>query len=260
MRKLIFTRGNAKLDSQILTFSLPAGWSCPGASLCQSKIVKKSDGSYRVQDGSKCKFRCFAATDEAKYPTVRKSRWHNFNLLKRAGTTGKMAELINNSLPDSLFPIVVRIHVAGDFFNQSYFDAWLKVAQSRPLDLFYAYTKTIPFWINRKKKIPHNFKLTASIGGKFDNLVGVHKLKNARVVYSIREAETLKLPIDHDDRHAFRDMGNFALLLHGSQPAGTIESKAWTTLKKQGKGGYHNQKKGRLISKMSGGIPGHNRA
>ena len=44
---------------------------------------------------------------------------------------------------------VVRVHDSGDFFSQEYFDAWLEVARGRPRTRFYAYTKSLPFWVAR---------------------------------------------------------------------------------------------------------------
>lgn len=244
---LRFTQGNAKLDKAISTFSLPAGHSCPGANLCHSKTVpmKKNPCGYGVQDGPNCQFRCFAATDEAKYPNVRLARWHNFNILKQAKTVQKMTVLILASLPDSKFNLPVRLHVAGDFFSQDYFDAWIEVAKQRPGSTFYAYTKSIPFWIARLNCMPHNFKLVASLGGKWDHLVTLHGLKCAKVVYTVAEAHRLGLEIDHDDSHAYGNSGNFALLLHGTQPKGTTAAEAWKALKRAGIGGYRFQKDAR---------------
>lgn len=243
---LKFTNGNAKLDG-IPIFSLPAGWACPGAHACQSRTVshKENVGGFGVQDGPACQFRCFAATDESKYPTTREARWHNFILLKDAKTIPVMVNLIQSSLPTNRWGAPIRLHVAGDFFSQAYFDAWIVIAKRSPKQVFYAYTKSLPFWVARLDQIPSNFRLTASKGGKWDALIEQYNLKCARVVYSTEEADKLNLEIDHDDSHAFGTGGDFALLLHGTQPAGSLAAKAWSSLKSQGIGGYHNQKMGR---------------
>jgi hypothetical protein len=82
--------------------------------------------------------------------------------------------------------------------------------------------------------IRNNFLLTASIGGKYDNLIPQLGLRSAKVVFAENEAG--KLPIDHDDSHAATKGGNFALLLHGIQPKG---SDAATALKElRGVGSY----------------------
>lgn len=230
MELLKFSKGNAKLDKSIHTFSLPSGWTCPSAKDCLSKADQKTG---KITDGNETKFRCFSASQEALYPSVRKQRWHNFNLLR---TTDNMAELISKSLPKKAK--IIRIHVAGDFFSQAYMDAWIEVAKQRPDILFYAYTKSLNFWQNRVNDIPNNFRLTASEGGKNDNLITKLGLKFATVVFSEDEAKKLKLEIDHDDTHAYNGDKSFALILHGVQPGGTPAAKALSALKSQGITGY----------------------
>lgn len=243
--KLKFGSGNSKLAPNIFTFSLPAGYSCPGASNCLSKAVKQPAGNFKLVDGPKTEIRCFAAIDEALKPAVRLARWHNFNVLKSAKTTEAMASLIQDSLPTVRWKYIIRIHVSGDFFSQAYFDAWMTVARNNPKTLFYAYTKSLAFWSNRLDSIPDNMKLTASGGGKWDKLINQNNFRWARVVLSEGEAEALGLEIDHDDSHAYEGNDNFALLLHGTQPAGSAAAFAWAELKKIGKAGYHNHKRGR---------------
>jgi hypothetical protein len=155
-----------------------------------------------------------------------------------------MADLIGASLPKQ---DIVRIHVGGDFFNQNYFDAWILVSERNPDKIFYAYTKSLHFWLSRFEKLGRagtvNFKLTASRGGKQDDLISEFNLKEAVVVFTEEQAEEKGLIIDHDDTLAYLQDESFALLLHGAQPAGSDASKALQVLKKQGKGGYNKKKK-----------------
>ena len=133
---------------------------------------------------------------------------------------------------------MVRIHVSGDFYSQSYFDAWCKVARARPDMTFYAYTKSLRFWVARLDEIPPNLILTASAGGRYDALILEHGLRYARVVFSEDEAVKAGLELDHDDSHAQKHGPNFALLLHGTQPAGSEASKALVQLRRKGFTGY----------------------
>ena len=234
-------KGNAKLEKLggiVYTFSLPSGHSCPFAQDCLSKAVV-TNGKVAIQDGPKTQFRCFSATQEVVYTGVRDQRQHNFDLLKAAKTTAKMVELIEKSLPKQA--TVIRIHVGGDMFNQNYFNAWRDVAKLHPSVVFYAYTKSLPYWVNQIHDIPKNFKLNASKGGRHDELIAKHNLKYAEVVYSEPEALVKGLEIDHDDAHAFLQDKSFALLLHGVQPKGSIAAKALKELK--GIGSYSKPKK-----------------
>ncbi len=236
---LKFGKGNAKLGSRIRTFSLPSGWTCPGAKECKSKVVITKEGKRKVKDGPFTKFRCFSASNEALFPAVYNARQHNFKELKAVNRSlPKTARLIQDSLPGRTK--WVRIHVAGDFYSQLYFDAWIVVANRNPDILFYAYTKSIPYWLKRLHKIPDNLLLTASFGGQYDALVKTNNLRYAKVVFTEAEAFKLDLEIDHDDSHAYTPGGSFALLLHGTQPKGSEAAKA--KVKLAGKGSYSNKK------------------
>jgi len=226
MRTLLkFQKGNAKLDKKIYTFSLPAGHSCPFANDCLSKSDRLTG---KLTDGPNTQFRCFAASAEAVYKNVRLARWHNFDLLKKL-TTDQAANLILASLPKKAN--IVRIHVSGDFFNESYFMAWLQVAKLKPEVLFYAYTKSLIYWVNYIKEIPGNLVLNASEGGKLDAKISEHGLKFAKVVYSPEQAQELGLLIDHTDEAAYKTKESFALLIHGQQPKGSKASQSIKDLK-----------------------------
>jgi hypothetical protein len=236
MIKLYFGFGNSKLADFVATFSLPAGFTCPCASECLSKSDRFTG---QITDGPETRFRCFAATNEARATTVRNARWRNFELLKKARTVQGMADLIQQSLPFGVQK--VRIHVSGDFFSETYFLAWLNVAVNNPAIVFYAYTKRCGFMAKYRKQLPSNFRLTASKGGKEDSLIVKHNLKYAEVVFSTEEARRKGLEIDHDDSHAIDSKESFALLLHGTQPAGTTAGEAWKEIKKT-VGGYDRNK------------------
>lgn len=224
MIKLKFGSGNAKLGKRIATFSLPAGHSCPFALDCLAKVYRVNGKSY-LKDGKQTVFRCFAASQEVLYTPVFKARQANFKALKSLNEH-EMASLIQLSLPKN---DIIRVHVSGDFFSQAYFNAWQTVARNNPDRLFYAYTKALSFWMAGNQA--DNFVLTASKGGKLDHMIEKYGLRFAEVVYSEKEAEEKDLPIDHDDSHAMKASGNFALLIHGTQPKGSIAAKTVYALK-----------------------------
>ena len=219
---------------QIYSFSLPSGYSCPFAHDCATKSNKING---KITDGKYTKYRCFSATDEARSTTARKSRWHNFDTLKKLNKN-EMVEVINASIPPKME--LCRIHVGGDFFNQKYFDAWLEVCKLNPSIIFYAYTKSIPYWVNRINEIPENLELNASRGSRVDDLIDTHKLKTAEVVFSLAEAKQKNLEIDHNEYHAIKSKNSFALLIHGTQPKNSSASEAIKNLKKNNiKYSYH---------------------
>ena len=229
-------------NRKIYSLDLLSGWSCPHAKDCLSKAMVQDNGKRKIKDGKDTKFRCFSASQEVQYTNVYNSRKHNFDLLRNLDYD-EMVELIHDSLPKDAG--IVRIHVAGDFFSRDYMHAWYTVALLNPRILFYAYTKSLRFWVGGISEFPEiwNFVLTASYGGRDDHMIDEFNLRSAKVVFSEAEAEELGLAIDHDDSHAakpsLRD-NSFALLIHGTQPAG---SEASTALKKlKGKGSYSRKK------------------
>jgi hypothetical protein len=237
---LRFSKGNAKLDKRIWTFSLPSGHTCPGAKEC---LARANPETGHITDGLHAKYRCFSASAESAFPSVRKSRHNNHDLLIacRSNVT-KLADLIRRSLPKN--PEIVRIHVGGDFYSQAYFDAWLKVIAENPETLFYAYTKSLKFWVARRDDIPENFSLIASRGGRYDYLIAAHKLRDVVVVF--HPDEVGERVIDHDDSLVWnpsnRDV-KVALLIHGQQPKGSKSGAATKRLRDEGVA--HNYGKGK---------------
>jgi len=253
---LKFSKANAKIQAlskvpaiaqfltgkrKVYSLDLLSGYSCPHAKECLSKVVV-IDNKKHIQDGPLTQFRCFSASQEVIYTPVYNMRKHNFEELRTLSYID-MFKLISESMPHNLG--ICRIHVAGDFFNQNYFDAWLNIAQQNPSKLFYAYTKSLLFWLRRKADIPSNFVLTASYGGKLDSIITEDNLRYAKIVYSEAEAISDNLAIDHTDEHAANpetSQQSFALMIHGIQPKGSLSSKAISVLKRNGVKYSYNRK------------------
>lgn len=216
---------------KIYSLDLLSGHSCPFAQDCLSKVIV-DNGKRKIQDGPHTKFRCFSASQEVLFPDLYNLRSGNFTNLRQL-SFHEMVKLIESSLPPNLG--VCRLHVGGDFFNPAYFYAWVNVARNHSDRLFYAYTKSLSYWMKHRSEIPDNLVLTASYGGRLDNLISLHGLRYSKVVYSEPQAEILGLEIDHDDSHAAdpqkRDQ-SFALLVHGTQPKGSEASQALQLLRK----------------------------
>jgi hypothetical protein len=236
MIKLNFQLGNAKLKKDTCIFSIPAGHTCKFAKDCRSCADKVTG---KIKDGPDTKFRCYATGAECLFPNIRKSRWDNFELLKQAKTAIGMAKLIEDALLTKKNIKLVRFHQSGDFWSQSYFDAWLMVAQQHPEWIFYGYSKALTYWVKRLSLIPSNFKIVASRGGTHDYLIDIFGLRSVRVVFSEREAKRKwHLELDHDDTHCWKGNKDFAVLLHGQQPKNSIAAKKWYHIMHFGQGGY----------------------
>ena len=245
---LKFSAANAKIEAlqgveslkpylegrKVYSFDLLSGYSCPFANECLSKATVNSEGKRKIKDGPNTKFRCFSASQEVQYTNVYNLRSNNFDTLRKLDIREMIKEILA-VMPKDMG--VCRIHVAGDFFNEDYFYAWLVIANLNPHILFYAYTKSLRYWIANVDFVDHlpNFVLTASYGGRDDNLIEKHDLRNTTVVFSEEQAWKLGLSIDHDDSHAADPaMKNqdFALLIHGTQPKETEAAEALKLLRK----------------------------
>ena len=231
---------------KIYSLDLLSGYSCPFAKACLSKAVDGQNHKRHIVDGPENEFRCFSASQEVQYTNVYNSRKHNFDALRGLHLNDMIHEL-NQSMPDNLG--ICRIHVAGDFFSPDYMFAWINMAMMHSDRLFYAYTKSLSYWLKYQEYTDKvdNFVLTASYGGRNDNMIAEHNLRSAKVVFS--ESEAGDLDIDHDDSHAARPSlknQDFALLIHGTQPKGTTAAEALKALK--GKGSYTRK---RNLTKVS---------
>lgn len=220
--------------AKIYSFDILSGVDCPFAFNCKSQAEVQEDGSRRIKDGPDTKFRCFSASQEVLFTNVYNSRKRNHDAIHELETSDAMADALCDALPKNAG--VVRIHVSGDMFSNNYFLAWIKVAERNPNVLFYAYTKSLIYWIRNRERVPYNLVLTASYGGRNDHLIEEHNLRSAKVVFSRQEAANLGLEIDNDDSHACdpsKANQDFALLIHGVQPKGSEAAKALNILKRE---------------------------
>lgn len=215
----------SKMSGKFYSFStMSGGINCPYAKECKSQAIQVGD-RWKIQDGPHTVFRCFSASQEVLFPAVRNQRIHNSQLytLLAQNKDAAMDSLLNSIPKDAA---LIRVNVAGDIPTQPAFDLWNDVASLLPNVRFYAYTKSLPFWVKRLNSIAPNFILTASFGGWKDELISLYNLRYAKVVNSEYQARKLGLKIDHTDEMAAFPGPSFALLVHGIQPAGSMAANA----------------------------------
>ncbi len=187
-----FVKNTKYYTGVVYEWNLPTGHTCPFASECLVKVNRQT-GKF---DNKSNLYRCYSANPE-RFPSVREHRWNNFEYV------------LNGNKP--ILPKdckSVRIHASGDFFNQKYFDMWLEIAMENPNIEFWAYTKSLKYWVNRINNIPNNLILTASYGGKNDELIQEYNLKHSIVIKQPKE----DMPIDVNDDYARKPNVNFYLL------------------------------------------------
>lgn len=195
MESYKFVKNKKYYSGVVYEWNLPTGTTCPFALECKV-TVDRMTGKFDVKKGA---YRCYAASPE-RFPGVREHRWRNFEYVKNGGIP---------ELPKDCKSL--RIHAAGDFFNQAYFDMWINLASSNPEVEMWAYTKSLQYWVNRINDIPDNLVLTASYGGRQDHLIEEYNLKNV-IVYPTKADVPKNRPIDNNDDWARVPDVNFALL------------------------------------------------
>ena len=129
-----FTKNASYYTGTVYEWNLPTGTTCPYADECKV-TVNRITGWFKINKGGR--FKCYAASAE-RYPAVRHSRWQNYDYLKAGGVP---------ILPPDCKAL--RIHAAGDFYSQQYFDLWLQLAADNPAVEMWAFTKLVRFWVAR---------------------------------------------------------------------------------------------------------------
>jgi hypothetical protein len=224
-----FSRGNSKLPDSTLTFSLPAGHTCPGARACRA-MADRATG--KITDGDGQLFRCYEASIENFRPAVRSNRWRNYDLLRGVTTSTDMAELLLAGIAAARDHKAthVRWFTGGDLYSRTLLQGVLKAAEGTPELSHYFYSKSLALLApgHRLIAMPTNVRVTASYGGVFDQMIrsGVFP-RTARVVNTYDEAARYTIPIDFNDRLAWQDEPtHFCHLTHGSQRPGSAAGRA----------------------------------
>jgi hypothetical protein len=128
-----------------------------------------------------CATLCYARNGTYAFPAVRAA--HERNLLLVLDHLPAWERRMQRELRHSRYRgRHVRIHDSGDFFSDSYLEAWLRIMRLSPWATFYAYTKEV----SRFKRLvepdpPPNFLWIYSLGGKEDVLIDRTRDRHADV-------------------------------------------------------------------------------
>jgi hypothetical protein len=173
-----------------------------------------------------CRGVCYAKQGTYRFKNVVAARHHNLTHSQRSDFAdhiiADLAALVVKT-PRKRKPYnVVRLHDAGDFYSQSYLDAWCKVAAAYPDVIFYAYTKSLHLDLS---VAPSNLRITQSLGGKYDNLVNLGKPHSR--IFSNDEARQAAFYIDGNVNDIPAIEGDIAigLVYHGGRNLTPAQTK-----------------------------------
>ena len=185
-----------KNNAKIFNFSIPAyktksgKVTCPFAAACVKYCY--------AQKGNYTRYPIVQEVQEKKYEI---SKQNNFNSLMNAEIKKKKATHI-------------RIHDSGDFYSVKYLAKWVQIAEYNPSIIFYAYTKSIKFFVDGLL-LPDNMKIIFSEGSKTDNLINAREHRHARI---FKDIETLNasgyIDASENDLQAITENKKVGLIFH----------------------------------------------
>jgi hypothetical protein len=115
---MLLINGNTKLGKGIWQFSLPAGLTCPGLTTICSQL-------------------CYAKHGHYFNPNIAIQLRRRYDATLLADFAPDMIEEIHKRNAE-----LVRIHVAGDFYNVPYLEKWWWIVEKCPETTFFAYTRS----------------------------------------------------------------------------------------------------------------------
>ena len=199
---------NAKLKKtsienkmRVMNFSLPAYKTITGKTVCPF--------------AKDCIKYCYAQKGNYRYPSVIKGLNNRYELSKTADFVPQMNATIILQRPTH-----VRIHDSGDFYSIDYLKKWVQIAKDNKDVIFYAYTKSIPFFKGAKEgkpivKVPNNLKIIFSEGSKRDILINNNKDRHARIFKTVEDLNAAGyINASNNDLKAITDNKKVGLVYH----------------------------------------------
>tara|TARA_R110002020_G_scaffold365330_1_gene577539 strand:+ start:176 stop:778 length:603 start_codon:yes stop_codon:yes gene_type:complete len=152
----------------------------------KAKIFNFSIPAYKTKEG---KVTCPFADSCVKYCYAQKGNYTRFPVVQelmeqkyKISKTAQFIPLMNEEIRKKK-ATHIRIHDSGDFYSPTYLQKWVDIATQNNDVIFYAYTKSIKFFIDGLK-LPKNLKIIFSEGSKTDNLINTSKHRHARIFKS----------------------------------------------------------------------------
>jgi len=186
---------------RVLNFSLPA--------------YKTQNNKVVCPFAKDCVKYCYAQKGNYRFPSVKKGLNKRYELSKKE----EFVTIMNaNILLER--PTHVRIHDSGDFYSIAYLNKWIEIAKANKDVIFYAYTKSIPFFKRNKQNnnnwlLPNNLKIIFSEGSKKDNLINTTKDRHSRIFKDIKSLLSAGyINASDNDLNAITENKKVGLLLH----------------------------------------------
>jgi hypothetical protein len=154
-------------------------------------------------------YKCYAQKGAYSWPKVKEAYNNRYHLTLKDSFVNIMNEAIQKKKVD-----ILRLHDSGDFYSIKYLNKWVDIANDNKDVIFYAYTKSIPFF-KKNLDIPNNLKIIFSEGSKKDNLINTTKDRHSRIFKDINSLLSAGyINASDNDLNAIQDNKKVGLLLH----------------------------------------------
>jgi len=149
-------------NTKIFNFSIPA--------------YKTKGGKITCPFAKECVKYCYAQKGNyTRFPIIQELMEKKYNISKQ----DNFVELMTNEIKKKKAKYI-RIHDSGDFYSIKYLNKWVQIAKDNKKVIFYAYTKSIKFFVDGLL-LPKNFKVIFSQGSKTDKLINIKEHRHARI-------------------------------------------------------------------------------
>jgi len=183
----------------------------------KAKIFNFSIPAYKTKSGKStcpfaggCQAYCYAQKGNyIRFPAVQELMEKKYEISKQDNFNSLMNEEIQKKKPTH-----VRIHDSGDFYSPLYLQKWVDIANDNKEVIFYAYTKSIKFFVEGLT-VPKNLKIIFSEGSKTDDLIDVKKHRHARIFKTSNELTAAGyIDASANDLQAITDNKKVGLIFH----------------------------------------------
>lgn len=160
-------------------------------------------------------YKCYAQKGAYSWPSVKNAYNKRYELTRR----GDFVAIMNGSIKKKKVD-VLRLHDSGDFYSPAYLDKWVQIAKDNQDVIFYAYTKSIPFFKPSKKSsttflLPKNLIVIFSEGSSRDDLINTDQDRHSRIFNNIDDLLAAGYAdASNNDLNAITDNKKVGLVLH----------------------------------------------
>ena len=160
-------------------------------------------------------YKCYAQKGAYAWPKVKEAYNNRYLLSRQDNFINIMNEAIQKKKVD-----ILRLHDSGDFYSIAYLNKWIEIAKANKDVIFYAYTKSIPFFKRSKEMdttflLPKNLIIIFSEGSKKDILINITKDRHSRIFEDINSLlKAGYINASDNDLNAIKDNKKVGLLLH----------------------------------------------